>query len=129
MIEHVTDPVKLLIETKKRLKPGGVAVVFTPNFDSFAISEMKNKSSLITPVEHLFYFTKESIEKLSEIVGLKISFFETKGTDMLDMKAFYEYQNRQMEANLIMEIGDKLQAIIDSSNCANHMRIIFKNED
>lgn len=128
LIEHVKDPAKLLEETKKRLKPGGIAVVFTPNFDSLAISTMREVSTLVTPVEHLYYFTKNSIEVLAKRVGLSVCFFETKGTDILDMKAFYEYHNRDKEANLLVEIGDNLQCIIDASNCANHMRIIFKNE-
>jgi 2-polyprenyl-3-methyl-5-hydroxy-6-metoxy-1,4-benzoquinol methylase len=128
LLEHVKNPIQLLTEVKKRLKHGGIAVVFTPNFDSFALNIMKEMSNLVSPVEHLVYFTKDSILKLAEIVGLEIIHYETKGNDIIDLKSFYEYKGMVNEANLMAQFSNKLQCLIDAADAANHMRVVFRNE-
>jgi len=49
-----------------------VAYITFPNFDSLASREYKDKWEFKSFPNHLFYFTRRSIEALLEKVGLKI---------------------------------------------------------
>jgi 2-polyprenyl-3-methyl-5-hydroxy-6-metoxy-1,4-benzoquinol methylase len=84
-LEHVSDPRALLSAIRAHLNPGGVALLFTPNFDSLGIALLREQSSLIMPAEHLFYFTPVSLRRLIEGTPLDILEFQTKGMDIADV--------------------------------------------
>jgi len=55
--------------------------------------------------------------------------FETKGTDILDLYSYYRETLKKNEiADFLAENADIMQAIIDESGCANHMRIVLQRE-
>jgi len=124
LIEHVQDPMQLLKDCKNRLNPNGIILAFTPNFDSYGITEMKEYSSLISPPGHLHYFTQDSINKICELSGMKVLYHETRGTDIADMAALLEFRGMVIEGKLLMSQFDSLQACIDEAKCGNHMRFI-----
>ncbi len=67
VIEHVDDPVAFITAAKNLLKRNGLLVMVTPDFDSIL-----TRAFQIKPKEHLTYFNKRSITKLSNITGLEI---------------------------------------------------------
>ena len=125
LIEHVSDPLKLLEDCKKILNPGGIILAFTPNYDSFGIKEMGLDSSLVCPPAHLTYFTKKSILQFSKIVNMKLLHYETKGMDIADFAAYFHYLGESKISKTFFKLFDKLQPLIDESESANHMRFIF----
>jgi 2-polyprenyl-3-methyl-5-hydroxy-6-metoxy-1,4-benzoquinol methylase len=126
LIEHVPNPIELLEDCKKILKPGGVILAFTPNLDSQGIIEMKEFSSLVIPPSHLHYFTPVSAKKISEMVGLSFEFCETRGMDVADLASYYEHQGNSESFETLRNNFPSLQACIDSAGCANHMRFVLK---
>lgn len=126
LIEHIKDPYAMIMAAKSMLVPGGILVVFTPNFDSFAISVMRELSNLIVPAEHLLYFTYDSVNFLAQKSKMELVYYATKGIDLGDCKAFYELQGDTLMATACVRLYDAVQPVIDSSNSGNHMRFILR---
>lgn len=63
LIEHVPSPKALLKEVYRIIKPGGYAIITTPNFDGFFAKYYKDKwRSAIA--QHLYLFTKKTLNQL-----------------------------------------------------------------
>jgi 2-polyprenyl-3-methyl-5-hydroxy-6-metoxy-1,4-benzoquinol methylase len=129
LIEHVISPVELIKSAKKMLKPDGIILVFTPQYDSVAIQEMKEYSNLIMPAEHLSYFTKTTVEKLTELTNMELVYYVTKGIDIGDLKSFYDYRMDVEKATVMNKMYDVLQPSIDQAGTGNHMRFIIKGNE
>ena len=69
VIEHVHDPVALLTECRRILKPGGKLVVHTPNFQSFGYSIYGDAWRGLEPPRHLHVFSLKSLRQLLERSG------------------------------------------------------------
>ncbi len=72
IIEHVLDPAKTIKEINRILKPGGFVVFTTPNISSWHAKVMRKKWGLITPLEHLSYFSPKTIRLILEKNGFSI---------------------------------------------------------
>src|SRR5262249_51229761 len=125
VIEHVIDPLKIMRAVKRLLRPRGIALIFTPNLDSFGFNVLGGYSSLVTPAEHLYYFTFESFKRLCDGARLEIVRFETRGMDIPDIFSYYRDDLKQAQVAEFLELNcAALQATIDSAGCANHMRFV-----
>ncbi len=62
-IEHAVEPRRVLFELHRVLRPGGVAVVFTPPYDSVRWLLAERFHHLVTrrPADHISPFTEESL--------------------------------------------------------------------
>ena len=125
LIEHLENPVQYLLRLKKHLNSGGKILIFTPNFDSFAISYAKENSNLITPFEHLIYFNKKSIERLANKIGMKVDWYETRGLDMGDLSAYFEWIGEKKMAKMCKDSADIIQPMLDNIGFSNHMRFML----
>ena len=66
VIEHVTDPRKLITRVERLLKPGGLIMLQTPNSGSILSRIMKKYWPPFEPVEHIHLFSRPALEKLLE---------------------------------------------------------------
>ena len=72
VIEHLPDPLACLQLCADNLKAAGVLVITTGDFGS-AVAKIAGKAwRLMTPPQHLWYFTTESIHRLAARVGLRV---------------------------------------------------------
>ncbi len=77
VIEHVTDPVKLLNEIKEIMFPNAILIITAPN-DFSPLHELLFEEQKISKMfwlhypDHLSYFNKESMNKLLLDLGFKI---------------------------------------------------------
>lgn len=127
VLEHVPDPKAVLAAVRSHLRPGGIALLFCPNLDSVGFSILRERSSLVMPAEHLFYFTPKSLRHLIEQTPLEVVEFQTKGMDIPDvMSHFRDDRQLQPVADFLLEQCNVLQAVIDSAGCANHMRFVVR---
>lgn len=81
LIEHVDDPAAVLSKMGEILKPNGVVLIKTPNYDAMDARLFRhgNWAGLHCP-RHWVLFTKESLFKLTERVGFEvIDFSYTQG--------------------------------------------------
>ncbi|MEO1251929.1 MAG: class I SAM-dependent methyltransferase [Pseudomonadota bacterium] len=73
-LEHETAPLPLLEALRRKLKPGGVAVLKTPNFASWNARVMKSAWCGIRIPDHVNYFTPASMKEMAESAGFAVAF-------------------------------------------------------
>lgn len=71
LIEHVVDPIKLLTQAVRFLKPGGLLMLQTPASDSGIAKIMGRYWPPCAPVEHIHLFSVKSLRLLLGELGLE----------------------------------------------------------
>ena len=72
VIEHLPDPRQTLALCYQHLNPGGVIVITTGDFGSATARLAGVKWRLMTPPQHLWFFTQESFRRLASVLGLAV---------------------------------------------------------
>ena len=90
LIEHVINPVKWLSDLKKVTKKNGKIFIETPNINFFTKRGMPSVFTL----QHLHYFSKNSLSYLIEKVGLEVKKCE-EIDDNLILIAEFKSKNRK----------------------------------
>ena len=72
VLEHVPDPRAFLSAAGRVLKPGGLLVVQSPNFNSFMAWLLKGNWNWLTPPDHLYHFTPGALESLLGAHGFSV---------------------------------------------------------
>jgi SAM-dependent methyltransferase len=72
VIEHLPDPQSTLSLCRQHLNPGGVIVITTGDFASFYARLAGRNWRLMTPPQHLWFFTPQSILRLSHSLGFRL---------------------------------------------------------
>ena len=85
-LEHLEDPVSVLKKVKEVLKKGGIVFVDVPNFGGLSSRIFGRYWRYLTPEEHLFHFTKESLGKVVKKAGFKVIHYESRA-------GLFEYGN------------------------------------
>lgn len=125
VIEHVPEPVPFMRSIDNLLNPGGSILIFTPNFDSFSIRVMGEYSSIIDPTEHVVLFTIPSLRYLALLLGYEVVYAETQGLDIPSIISMQQYKDEE-PSSFLFEWNAELQAIINTSQCADYARIMFR---
>ena len=68
VLEHIADPLKFLIEVKKKLKKNGILYIEVPSSSAASIGKFREEFF----IEHFHVFSKNSIELLANLVNAKI---------------------------------------------------------
>lgn len=72
VLEHLPDPFETLRRCSALLKPGGVILITTGDFGSLTARLAGRHWRLMTPPQHLWFFSRKSITKISNLLGLNI---------------------------------------------------------
>jgi len=72
VLEHTSEPHRMLERTVSMLNPGGVLWISTPNFESAFSRVSKDQSVLWRACEHLNYFCYRSLKAMLESTGLSV---------------------------------------------------------
>jgi SAM-dependent methyltransferase len=75
VIEHLEDPFATLSLCCEFLREGGAIVLTTPDFASALARLTGRRWRNMTPPQHLWYFTHDSLKKLADATGLRIESF------------------------------------------------------
>ncbi len=72
VLEHIACPEEFLVSLKKYLKPGGKFIILVPNVQDALINfyDIPEFKKFYYCIEHLFYYTPETIKQLFERAGL-----------------------------------------------------------
>ncbi len=72
VIEHVHDPIELLAECARVLKPGGLLVVATPNAESLGARYFGRHWRVLEPPRHLTVFSRQTLERAAKAANLSV---------------------------------------------------------
>jgi len=72
VIEHIPDPYEAVKLIAGRLNPGGTLLLTTGDWRSLLARAMGPKWRLMTPPQHLFFFTPRSMTLMLEAAGLRV---------------------------------------------------------
>ena len=73
VIEHLPDPHAIMTTFARALAPSGVIVLTTGDFGSITARAAGSRWRLMTPPQHLWFFTRESMQRLAAGAGLEIA--------------------------------------------------------
>jgi SAM-dependent methyltransferase len=74
VIEHLVDPRQTLALCTRHLRPGGIIVVTTGDFASYVARITGRRWRLMTPPQHLWFFTRPSMSRLATSLGLSLEY-------------------------------------------------------
>ncbi len=77
VIEHVYDPLALLRECARVLKPGGNLVILTPNTESWGHRHFGSAWLNLDPPRHLVLFSPATLRRAAEQAGLRVQRLDT----------------------------------------------------
>jgi SAM-dependent methyltransferase len=72
VIEHLQRPDRAVQQAAEHLRPGGLMVATTGDFGSVYARHAGPRWRLMTPPQHLWFFTVEALSRLGERFGLRI---------------------------------------------------------
>jgi SAM-dependent methyltransferase len=72
VIEHLPEPRETLALCHRTLNPGGIVVITTGDFGSMVARLTGAKWRLMTPPQHLWFFTPESMRRLAAALGFSV---------------------------------------------------------
>ncbi len=70
-VEHLLDPAQTLQVAYELLRPEGVMLVTVPNYNSVMRHLLGTAWSVLSPAEHLYYFTETTLGQLLRKVGFR----------------------------------------------------------
>jgi SAM-dependent methyltransferase len=79
VIEHLPQPRDTLALCSRYLRPGGVIVLTTGDFAALMARWAGPKWRLMTPPQHLWFFTRESLRRMAASLDLSIEHFDHPG--------------------------------------------------
>jgi 2-polyprenyl-3-methyl-5-hydroxy-6-metoxy-1,4-benzoquinol methylase len=126
VLEHLHEPIDFFKLANRKIKKGGHILAFTPNIHSFAFYFQKGKQNLLSPYEHVLFYSKESLDYLAEQTGFAIVSIEFFGLDLIDYFSMKGSEDCVNYNEKLSEIIPYMQALIDKEKISNHMRVVFK---
>jgi SAM-dependent methyltransferase len=69
VIEHLLDPRAVVEATRRALRPGGTLIVGTPNLSALTHAALGVDWAVLSPLEHLYYFTEGTLTALLRSCG------------------------------------------------------------
>jgi SAM-dependent methyltransferase len=76
VIEHLPDPRETLALCARHLNPGGIVVITTGDFASPSARLAGAQWRLMTPPQHLWFFTRAAMQNLADSMGLRLESFD-----------------------------------------------------
>jgi 2-polyprenyl-3-methyl-5-hydroxy-6-metoxy-1,4-benzoquinol methylase len=72
VLEHVREPGVFLEKASRILRPGGKLIVGTPDFRSLSRWILGRDWSVLSPAEHMFYFTASTLARMLDAAGFEV---------------------------------------------------------
>jgi SAM-dependent methyltransferase len=94
-LEHVHNPLESLQMFYRLLKPDGLCLISTPNFNSFNAKIFKDRWFGLECPRHLYIYTPETINKLLQKAGFSLAAisYDKSSKNLINSLQYYFYEN------------------------------------
>lgn len=113
VIEHLQSPAATLTEAYRLLRPGGRVFLTTGDIGALFAKLSRKRWHLLTPPQHLFYFTKQSICRALQDAGFQIEMVSHPGRYV--PLSFLAFKSRE----LLGPLASPIERAIAWSNLGN----------
>ncbi|MCF6303623.1 MAG: class I SAM-dependent methyltransferase [Devosiaceae bacterium] len=130
VLEHLSEPFKMIKAMKRMLRPGGLLLLSTPNVKGFEILTLGVVADAVYP-EHVTLFSPEGITILMERAGLEIVELTTPGVldcDIVRNKALegaFDLSGQAFLRSVIIDqwetMGQPFQEFLSANRLSSHM--------
>ncbi len=108
VIEHVPDPVELLKQSWRLLRPGGELIIVTPNVDSFLHRHFGACWRALDPPRHLHLFCPKTLGQAAERAGFCDVHCRTSAANAFSVATGSLFLRRNQPANSLRVQGGGL---------------------
>ena len=126
VIEHLEHPSEDIERLASLLRPGGMIVISTGDFSSFFARRMGRRWRLLTPPQHLWFFTPKAIDHMARRSGLRT--LRVKYPWKLIPVSLIAHQAKRMLGWNWLPIPKLLSAVGVPVNLFDAMRISLRKE-
>lgn len=127
VIEHVSNPVELIQEIKKVLKPDGILVVVTPDVDSFMARLLRYKWWHFR-IAHIGYFNKKTLNLALQNGGFKL-YQITRPTWFFSIDYLLERVSKYLPGKLKIPASDYMKKIVVPVNLRDSWMGIYQPQN
>jgi SAM-dependent methyltransferase len=115
VLEHVNEPVKLLAQVRRLLRPGGLFYLTTPNFDALLRHAERAEFAMLGYPEHLCFYTPNSIKRLAHGGGFRVERVLTTGLDLARIKKRLKSAGQEQQSySQQRQEGDEFRSRIET---------------
>ncbi|MFA4848367.1 MAG: class I SAM-dependent methyltransferase [Methanoregula sp.] len=111
LLEHTLSPIEVMKKVKVLLKPGGYAIISTPDIGSIFFKILKIKWPSIHPAVHNYYFDESTIKLLAEASDFEIVSVHTTQIMWSD---FFHFRKRLSEMFPVLKKVLVITSFMDS---------------
>jgi SAM-dependent methyltransferase len=125
VIEHLENPKAMIALCSDFLKPGGIIILTTPDFASI-FARISGKSwRNMTPPQHLWYFTPDSMTRMAAAAGLEVCFM-SHPWKRVPMSLIMQLISRYTGIELPLSLLSSLSKLGLPVNLFDAMRIVLR---
>jgi SAM-dependent methyltransferase len=73
VLEHLLDPLHVLVKVRNLIKPEGVLAIAVPNVDALLIKILKSRSSFLGLPGHIIHFSRRGLSALVRRAGFEVN--------------------------------------------------------
>jgi 2-polyprenyl-3-methyl-5-hydroxy-6-metoxy-1,4-benzoquinol methylase len=136
VLEHVVDPIGLMLQAHQMLAPGGLVMIQVPNARSLAtmVQEVfpQNVFRHMSPIEHIMVFTESSLNTALEIAGFEPLAYWYHGLDFYELVTNLVLSNPAVQSSRLYNtlIGNlnELQQVIDSQELSDRIIVCARKK-
>ncbi len=123
VIEHLPDPAETLRLLHQIMNPGGVILISTGDWRSILARVMGKRWRLMTPPQHLFFFSPQNLAQLLEKSGFELARVEHPWKIVPFELMLYQITRR---LGIQFDLGQRLGSVGFPVNLFDAMRVLAK---